>query len=166
MRHPVDKRGRDAQHANQFNRAGRENHPTFPSDSLARRGDRGFATASRPPTVRRGRHDHTMLETNATSKSTEADHYPAADTSGCVGGASGVPPTQSVAGEAFNRQKTAGKSPASGTSGVYLYHARSRTRTPARGHTYARLHKVGIPPTSPTRVGGSRRTYQNTEMSQ
>jgi hypothetical protein len=49
-------------------RAGGENHPTFPSGSLACRGERGFATASRPPTARCGRHEATMYETYPTDE--------------------------------------------------------------------------------------------------
>jgi len=118
-----------------------------------------LATAS---SRRRGqRHDHTMQD-----HTDGEEHHTKSDTSGCVGGASGVPPTQLPAVERLYSGKTAVQLLASGTSGVYRCHARARTRTPARGHTYARLRKVGIPPTSPTRVGGTRRSYQNAEVSE
>jgi len=107
---------------------------------------------SRPHTM----HDHTD----------DREHYSGTDTSGCVRGASGVPPTRPAAGEGFSPSISGGQVTASGTSGVYRCYARERTRTPARGHTYARLRKVGIPLTPLTRVRGTRRSYQNAEVSE
>ena len=120
---------------------------------------RGLAAAS---SRRQGQqHDHTMHD-----HTDGREYYTRTDTSGCVRGASGVPPTRRSAGEVFSPAKSGGKDTTSGASGVYQYHARERTRTPARGHTYARLRKVGIPLTPLTRVRGTRRSYQNAEVSE
>jgi len=59
----------DAPPANRFKRAG-ERTPGLTTWFSLRRGQRGFATASRPPTVHRGRHKDTM---DATSDDTKTD---------------------------------------------------------------------------------------------
>jgi hypothetical protein len=107
------------------------------------------------------RHNNTMRDT---TDGVESNHTQT-DTSGCVRGASGVPPTRPVLRVALYVPKNDIENTASGTSGVNRYHARERTRAPARGHMYARPHKVGIPLTSLTCVRGTPRTYQNAEVS-
>jgi len=150
-----------------------EGHPTTgwqpvspsrtPYRFFSRTVQRGFgAGLSAASSGRRGQqHDHIMHD-----HTDGREYYTRTDTSGCVRGASGVPPTQRPAGEVFSPAKSGGKDTTSGASGVYQYHARERTRTPARGHTYARLRKVGIPLTPLTRVRGTRRSYQNAEVSE
>lgn len=106
-------------------RAGGENHPTFPSGSLARRGDRGFATASRPPAARCGRHEATMSETYPTDEDSRRT------TQGCQGCQTPVRPrglTPSVAFQAFYR---AAKGGVRGVRGEFQLIARTQARVRA-----------------------------------
>jgi len=90
-----------------------------------RRGQRGFATASRPPTVHRGRHEATMYETYPTDEDSRRT------TQGCQGCQTPVRPrglTPSVAFQAFYR---AAKGGVRGVRGEFQLIARTQARVRA-----------------------------------